>query len=80
MICNPLILKCGCCSHLVVPIPILLLLSIILGSVIPESSSIEDQHLLYIAFIKAERLALKSFVTGEVFLKYSSHEDRIRAI
>ena len=76
MICNPLILKCGCCSHLVVPIPILLLLSIILGSVIPESSSIEDN----IAFIKAERLALKSFVTGEVFLKYSSHQDRIRAI
>ena len=76
MICNPLILKCGCCSHLVVPIPILLLLSIILGSVIPESSSIEDN----IAFIKAERLALKSFVTGEVFLKYSLHQDRIRAI
>ena len=76
MICNPLILKCGCCSHLVVPIPILLLLSIILGSVIPESSSIEDN----IAFIKAERLVLKSFVTGEVFLKYSSHQDRIRAI
>ena len=61
---------------MVVPIPILLLLSIILGSVIPESSSIEDN----IAFIKAERLALKSFVTGEVFLKYSSHQDRIRAI
>ena len=76
MICNPLILKCGCCSHLVVLIPILLLLSIILGSVIPESSSIEDN----IAFIKAERLVLKSFVTGEVFLKYSSHQDRIRAI
>ena len=76
MICNPLILKCGCCSHLVVSIPILLLLSIILGSVIPESSSIEDN----IAFIKAERLVLKSFVTGEVFLKYSSHQDRIRAI
>ena len=61
---------------MVVPIPILLLLSIILGSVIPESSSIEDN----IAFIKAERLVLKSFVTGEVFLKYSSHQDRIRAI